>query len=185
MSKKNVGKIILCILLILLSIAYLNNYIIVIRNAGLNNQKAKILISDIDGSNNKFVIIKTRDSNNQLVLARISRGLLGIWKVSSIKEMEEYDDSLKIAVMAWVDGIGARRFDFSQNALITYEWHFFYSGTGAKKLIEIPNEMIPNNFTISIEQSGEDFDLHIITYSDEENLGVTDFLDKIINSNYF
>lgn len=130
---------------------------------------SNVVIHDQHHSPIEFKIVETKNRDGKLAIARVVKDKFGIWHTEDINYSKELYENVHIAGAAWIFTLGARRYDSNVNAEFVKEFHSYYSGIGAKKLIHIPSEMIPSNVVISVTQAGEAFQIKVTKSSDSED----------------
>lgn len=119
---------------------------------------------DIDSNGKAFAILRTKTKQGFIALVHIVKNDLGFWRVERSEVATEQQSYISIA---WVKGVGARRFSYLDNAIIEKEWHFVGCGNDAIKAIAFLPEQFPENTAINIRQAGNEYTIHQITVSSE------------------
>lgn len=164
--------LVLLLILLLGVIAFLgfklNSFSFSLIRKGYNPNDVDAIEHSFDSNKEEFKVIKTSSKNNEIVLAIITKNSMGFWNVT--KTTEATSVSPNMASIAWIRGGGAKRFAHTSNAIFEHEWHYVYYGTNAISLIEFLPGQIPENVTVNIQQAGEQFLIHFITFAEPDVL---------------
>ena len=156
-----------------------NSFQISLHRQGLGNQNVDIIDHGFDNNKDEFKVIKTISNDNEIVLALMIKNKMGFWNISSIKASTT--DS-NLVTIGWVISGGAKRFVYTENAIFEQEWHLVYCGNNAKKLIEFFPGQIPENITVNIQQAGEEYCIHIISFAEPDVLNSFDVITLLKNN---
>ena len=172
---KNIA--VLCIgvfilLLLIFSVIRANSLTFALQREGLDATAFSYVKElDIDSGDNEFCVIQTttKDGKNvALVMAEKNRA--GFWVIEDC-ETSDTENGIHYALMAWVKSAGARRFTHLENAVFAREWNYLYCGCDAIKKISYEAEAYPRNAAVNIQQAGAFHLVHVITFTDPEELG--------------
>lgn len=158
-------KITVCIILVLLAVAWVRNYEIVLRLNGLSKKDVTVLYMGLDDNGDEIKILQA-DKGEKLTGYYLQKNKLGIWK----KVYDKQPDERGMLYLGWIR-IASRRFFSPFRMMETYhEWHYIISGKNAVKEIVIPASTFPRNVTISIDQSQSDYTIHCVSYSGYDSM---------------
>ncbi len=113
-------------------------------------------------------------------MAIITKNNLGFWTITSKSGKVAANPNL--ISIGWIRGGGAKRFIYTENAEFENEWHIAYYGNKATKLIYFLPGQIPENVTVNIQQAGELFWIHIITFANPDVLNSIDIQTLLIKN---
>lgn len=169
---------------ILLVVAMLSfrqfSFSIALLRAGLDHQAISFVEQiDVDANGKRFSVLQTTTHTGTLALVRMTENAFGFWSVSDV-EIAEND--VGYTSIAWVKGAGVRRYEFQENPVFEQEWHIALCGNDAQKAIALQPEHIPENCTVNVQQAGEAYMIHLITFSQN---GIELELRKILEQNAF
>lgn len=158
--------------LIILLIVRATSFQIALNNSGFHSTDVYTIEHSFDSNKNEFKIIQTVTKDDKLSLINLYRNQFGFWKISDANTTESNDPGF--ISIGWIQSSGAKRFLPAENAQFEKEWHMVYSGNNALKLIEFKSGQIPANVTISIQQAGALYWLHLITFAEPDILNSID-----------
>ncbi len=169
MTKRKILISTLAVLLVAITLLWINNYSLVV---AINDLKSgDIVYSGIDDNGNEYRVIEATQRNN-MVLAYLSKNKLGIWSLSS---SATYDKSTgQLASIGWMKEAGIKRFSAADNPIFEMEWHRLYYGEDAIKTISFLPGQIPENVAINIRQAGSQYSIHLISYESPDILNRID-----------
>ncbi len=181
--------LVICIgtLLVLLATAVIvwktHRFSVAVHFANLNTDPISYVEQlDIDSNGDEFCVFQTRTNEGNLALAYATRDILGFWHINRIKSASA---TQKYTSLAWVKGAGIRRFSHLDAPIFEQEWHFVYCGDDAIKSIELLPGQLPSNSTVNIQQTGENYLIHLIVFSSEElDLDMLNLRELLIQSGY-
>lgn len=161
---------IISILLLVLSVVCFfllkhNSQTIALRNAGIDvRERIQELDTDEFGGST-FRILQCQTTEGDLALVHLTQNKLGFWTVFTLDT-----EALGFVQYDWHSFSSSQVYpdDASPDPQIVYnrEYHFAYCGNNAQQLIDFPEEAIPPNMTIGIEQIGSFYLIHAIAYAD-------------------
>ena len=171
------------ILLTLFFILQANSLTIALKQADLNTGTVTY-IEELDSDNGTlYKVLKTTSDTGALALVRMYRSNLGFWKVEDI-ELSNSEKGYDFVSLAWMKHASIRRFSFQDTPDFEREWHYVYCGNNAIKEIEPLAEFLPRNVTVNVQQAGESYLIHIITYANPDETGTIDMY-TILKQNGF
>ncbi len=166
-------KIVLSVAAVLLAaiiLLWINNYRLIIAINGLNSRD--ILYSGIDDIGSEYRVIETASNSNNVALAYLSKNKLGIWSLSS---SAFYDKSTgQLACIGWMKQAGIKRFSSADDPILEIEWHRIYYGENAIKTISFLPGQIPDNIAVNVQQAGNRYSIHLISYESPDKLNSID-----------
>ena len=110
-----------------------------------------------------YKVLQASTKNDDLVILRLTKNKLDFWQTERLEKTRE---GQTYAEHAWMIDAGLQRFSAEDVPEFNREWHYVCTGNNAQKRIEIPNEQIPENTTINIQQSGGFYLIHVISFGD-------------------
>lgn len=140
---------------------------IALRSAGVDTSQPvrPVVELGILVENTQYKVLQATAKTGEPMLLRLEKNGLGFWNAESIRTPKE---GLSYAEDAWMIGTGTQRYTATDVPKFNYEWHYVYTGSDAQKLIQIPAEQIPANTTIDIQQLGEFYLIHVVSFADPE-----------------
>lgn len=166
-----IGSIVVVLMAAVFLIWRANSLRLALSGAGLcADAITEIVELDADSNGEVFQILKTTSETGEIALVRVVKNTLGFWRVETINTIRR-EEQMDYVSIAWVKGAGARRFTHLENAEFENEWHYVYCGEDAVKKIEFAAGELPHNVTVNIQQAGEFYLIHMITFADPEELG--------------
>ncbi|WP_028562449.1 hypothetical protein [Paenibacillus pinihumi] len=124
-----------------------------------------------------YTVIGTT-KNEEIKLIYLEKNSLGFWKMW-------YDSPSihsKFASTNWTNIAGFRKFDFQDNPQFTFEFHWLYYGINAVKRIELPLEKLPPGTAVNIQQSGDTYSIHLLSYEQPEKWKNIDIYQLLLES---
>ena len=162
MSRK---KLIAIIVLLAVVIGFFlvrgNSFSIAIAASGYRTDNVKTLHSGVDANGNEFCMIKVGAIDEEgFAILHMVKGFMGFWsclsKYTSVEGMAS-GGFADFNEEEWQDGIGLKMY-----------FHVLYYGTTAIGKVEIYPEQIPDYTTVTIQQDGSEFYVHVITNAELE-----------------
>lgn len=125
-----------------------------------------------------YAILQTYTDDGTLALVQAKKNVIGFWTVSKVMTNQKY------VSLTWLKVHDAsQRTDYKLESDGRHEWHYVCCGNDATGIIELSNQMLPENTTVSIRQTGQEYTVHIISF---DNAGLGDFsLRQILLDNGF
>lgn len=172
MKKKHIKYLLLILALIIsiLTYIYLNNFNLALKSAGYSDYEINILERGFDDNGHEFKIVELSHYTTT-VLANMEKNKYSFWKVSYTKKSAIEN---KFISFGWMKQAGFRYFNQEDEFISAIEWHKIYYGENAIKLIEIPYEKLPPGVAVNVQQSGNSYLIHTISYEDPEILNKID-----------
>lgn len=169
MNKKRIIIIVaVAVCLIVFFVLQANSLSFSMRAAGLETDDVKLVEAlDID-LDQEFKVLQTEKETGELVLVRMVKNKLGFWEVADLNSANSSERNNNYVSIAWVKDAGIKRFTHTETPVFEYEWHYVYCGYNAKEKIEFLPEQIPNNVTVNIQQAGEYYLIHVVTFADPD-----------------
>ena len=112
-----------------------------------------------------YKVLQASTKNGDPIILRLTKNKLGFWQTDRLEETRE---GQTYAEHAWMIDAGLRRFSVQDVTEFNDEWHYVCTGNDAQKRIEIPNELVPENTTINIQQSGGFYLIHVVSFGDPQ-----------------
>lgn len=127
--------------------------------------------TDRDGIERK-ALLTSDDGSPALVL--LERVFPGIWV---LRDSDRSDEPLLPGwtQMAWISQ-GSSRWHESNSLTSGHEWHFVYACNNAKGILNLDQTLLPKGAAVDIWQQGEEYYIHIITYSDGLHFNIYEVL---------
>jgi hypothetical protein len=112
-----------------------------------------------------FCVVQTATTDEEPALALLVRNKIGFWTVENtcIANSDAPDQWVS---MAWVLDAGGWRFDSADEGRNHWEWHCAYYGVNAVALVELLPGQIPENVTVNIQQQGNRYWIHVISFEE-------------------
>ena len=169
--------IILCILilsglLIIFFVLQANSLSISLSNSNINSNNIRE-IAQLDvllKGGNAFKVIQSTTKEGELALVQLEKNWLGFWEVTKINTPKT-DAGQTYTSTVWVKSAGTQRYTSTDIPEFAYEWHHVYCGNDALKWICFPEDTLPENMTVNIQQIGEFYIIHTISFADPADLG--------------
>ncbi|MCX7842999.1 MAG: hypothetical protein N2489_07995 [Clostridia bacterium] len=174
--------IILPILLVIILICFFiyreNSFSFALIKSGFKTSDIDIIEHGFDNNKDEFKVLKTSTDKEKVVLVKMTKSNLGIWSVSDIQK----DANKGVVSIAWFGDGGVKRYEPTENPIFFTETHYVYYGTNASKLIEFFPNQIPENVTLSVQQAGKIFCIHLLSRGDPEQLSKIDIVKLLIKN---
>jgi hypothetical protein len=139
---------------------------------GFDPRDVRTIERSFDSNQQEFRVIKTSSKDREIVLAILTRDGLGFWTVTSVSGEAQADPHLES--IGWIRGGGVRRFSHSEDPDFSHEWNLVYYGNNAIQHILFRPGQLPENVAVNIQQAGEEYLIHIISFADPEVLNSID-----------
>lgn len=173
-KKRYISFLIILIVLITSSIImfiHKNSFYNVLKKAGYANYEANILESGFNDNGNEFnIVILNRFSTVALVY--MEKDKRGKWEVSYTGGKSSIDN--KFLTIGWMNEAGFKYYKQSDEPIFETEWHVIYYGENAIRSIEIPLSELPPGVAVNVQQSGNTYLIHTVSYIDPEILNQID-----------
>lgn len=179
------GKIIRYIIIfvsMVICILWYYNYSIVLLHNGFKLKETSIISAGIDNGGKEYRVIKSKDAYGNVKFAYCSKEFASLWKIIQIADKPS-DDTGMIAI-GWSGKINVSRFNMEDNAIFEHEIHHVYYGRNALKLVDVPVEKLSSDITVSIEQNGTEYILHLISYGDADALNKVNIYELLKEEGY-
>lgn len=159
----SIAAIVLLVLIIYCIVAH-NSLNIALKRAGYQTDGIRRVVElEKDSTGCLFSVFQVYSDDGKIALIYAKRDSLGFWHLSGI---DDYKEEKGYASLVWSKGAGIRRFSFTDNPVFEWEWHFVYCGNNAIKEIVIEPDQIPENCAVNIQQAGEFYLIHIVTFAE-------------------
>ena len=112
-----------------------------------------------------FCVVQTATTDEEPALALLVRNKIGFWTVENTR-IANSDAPDQWVSMAWVLDAGGWQFDSADGGKNHWEWHFAYYGVNAVALVELLPGQIPENVTVNIQQQGNRYWIHVISFEE-------------------
>lgn len=112
-------------------------------------------------------------------LVYAERNYWGFWYIEDIEIAEDEGDSVSLF---WTNSAFGRSFNPNDNYIHEREVQRAYCGSNAIKLIEIKPEQLPPNTAVNIQQAGNVYRIHTVSYVSGETTPSIDF-EAILREN--
>lgn len=173
---KTLALIIILLVIVVFFIIRANSFVFALKNEGLTTGDIHTVEEhDYDANGREFKVVQTTSKSGELALALLTKNQFGFWSVTQcdVATADKQRDSVRIG---WIQDGGAKRFTHTENAIFEQEWHLAYCGANAIKRIEIFPEQMPANVTVNIQQDGELYWIHVISFAEGEVLNDFDLM---------
>ena len=158
--------IVLCFVLISTFILAALSENIALAYAGVDTKKMMQPIIELGVMDDvPYKVLRATTNNDEPVILRLTKKL-GFWQIDRLEKVRK---GQTYAAHGWAITAGFQKNSDEDRYLFNKEWHYVCTGNDAQKQIEIPNELIPENTTINIQQSGEFYLIHVVSFGDPEH----------------
>lgn len=160
--KNTIIKVVLSVCIVLVIIGLLCSQQLALLFNGFSLSTRTITeYTDRDGVERK-ALLTSADGSPALVL--LEKVFPGIWV---LRDSDRSDEPLLPGwtQMAWISQ-GSSRWHESGSLTSGHEWHFVYACNNAKGILNLDRALLPLGAAVDIWQQGENYYIHIITYSD-------------------
>lgn len=184
--KKTRKILIICLLAILLiCLLWTNSYSIALRLSGVNPKQITVMgqydQGDRKSPDTTTLVLQARTAGGGFAIAQISwNHFLNLW----------YPDGFVSpgGECSTVNTVWLGRSAFQFHSDISgfqggFETNYLYCGSNALRPIEIPSEVIPHNMALAIDQSGEHYCIHMISY-DTDAINAFRVMDYLAENGY-
>lgn len=168
--------IILCILilsslLITFFILQANSLTIALSSSNIESDNLREVVElDTLMGDKYFKVIQSTSKDGALALVQLEKNWLGFWEVIKVNTPKT-DAGQTYASTAWVKGAGTQRYTATDVPEFSYEWHYVYCGNDAMKWISFAEGTLPDNITVNVQQLGEFYIIHTVSFADPADLG--------------
>lgn len=179
--KKNWILIVLSVIIVLAIVFFVvqdNSMAIALQSKGFDPSSVCYIQKPFSDNGKEHAVLQSTADDGALSLIRTEKNGLGFWTVMTVKT------DLHYVGLSWVEiaDVSART-DFQMESDGRREWHYVCCGNDAMGNIELSNELLPDNTTVSIRQTGNEYTIHLISFNNE---GFGDFsLRQILIDNGF
>lgn len=167
---RNIGFIVIALIILGFILYWGFSFQIALVQSGYRIGDIEVLEHSFDTKDNEFKVIKTSSDKEKISLVIIKKNRIGIWSISQTRK----DNNKGIVSIAWFGDGGAKRYSESENPIFYDESHFIYYGTNATKLIEFLPEQIPEDVTVSVNQAGNVYCVHLVSRGKSDIIGNID-----------
>ena len=174
MKQKNI--VILCVvilscILITFFILQANSFTIALNCSNIESANLREIVElDTLTDDKPFKVIQSTTKSGELALVQLEKNWLGFWEVTKVNTPKT-DAGQSYTSTAWVKGAGTQRYTATDIPKFVNEWHYVYCGNDALKWIQFPEGSLPQNITVNIQQIGEFYIIHTISFADPADLG--------------
>lgn len=137
---------------------------------GYHANDVVVLDHGFDSADHEFKVIKTSSRMDNVVLVLMRKSSMGVWSISDVGVHGKNG----VASIAWFGDEGAKRFSQAAELQFFRETHAIFYGANATKLINFSPDVLPENVTLSVDQTGEVFCIHVTTRDQPEQIGKLD-----------
>ena len=138
-------------------------------NITYDNPRQIVELDTLTGEKD-FKVLQSTTKDGELALVQLERNWLGFWEVINVNTPKN-DAGQTYVSTAWVKGAGTQRYTATDIPEFVYEWHHVYCGNDALKRIHFSEGSLPQNITVNIQQIGEFYIIHTISFADPSELG--------------
>lgn len=117
-----------------------------------------------DANEDEMKVLTSTSNDKNIIILHMTKSKLGFWQER--RSIDVKDPSTGISSYQWVHPAGSRRYPFGLNGQFEWETHSLYCGSNAVKLIEFKPGQLPENVTVNVQQAGELYFIHLISYAD-------------------
>ena len=176
MNYKKISVGIVVILAVIYAFLVANSFNLALQWEGLTTQRVRVIEDiDIDSKDRVFQVVQTTTKAGDMALVRLVKSSFGFWMVDQVNTTEQTEPYDWVSI-AWVLGAGIKRYTAGGDDHSELEWHMIYYGTNAIKEIKFNPSQIPENVAINIQQVGNEYWIHLISF---ENSGKNISFDLI------
>lgn len=163
-----------------------NSFPMMLRSAGLNTGTVTYIVEqgvaqgEIDKWDKAYTVFLSQTMPGGIpALVYAEKNFWGFWYIEDIVIAEEEGDSVSLY---WTNPTFFRRYDPNSEPIFEREVQRAYCGSNAIKLIEIEPEQLPPNTAINIQQAGNIYRIHTVSYVSGETTPTIDF-EAILRQN--
>ena len=144
-----------------------------------NVDNYEMLLQDVDSNGDVFRIVRIDTVDGEVALAYLTRKSMIFWTVTQLKTEKEQQKGF--VGIGWIMSAGIKAFEAQDEIVFEREWHIIYVGNNAIKLIDIPQEKIPSNVTINVQQARAYYQIHVISFADPDPSNKVDVRDILLS----
>jgi hypothetical protein len=133
-----------------------------------------------DSNNDEFMVVSTRYKNSDITIVHLTKNKWGFWKIKNSQKNKDIETD--VLSYKWLIHAGAKQFNYELNPYFEKELHVLYYGTNALKLVKFKPGEIPENVTINIQQAGNVYYIHLISFADLELLNSIDIPEILLEN---
>ena len=162
MKRKSIAVISICILVVLVLVFFVfqaNSKALALSSAGVDTSYIHEVVALDVNDGVEFQILYANMNDGTPALIRLEKNGLGFWSVKKLDTANEEG----YAAMGWAKFSSTQRYTATDVPRTGHIYHHVYAGNNALKLIDIPQDQIPHNLTMDIQQNGKSYVIHIIT----------------------
>lgn len=165
--------VILCVLLVSFFFLRSNSEHLALRYAEIDtNERIYEISLDVDHGK-MFKILQCTTIDGKMAILRLEKNGLGFWQVNDVAK------GINRVKYFWDTFAGSayyvRQDDREPEISYSCEWHAVFCGTNAMKWIEIPDELVPANTTVNVQQIGDCYIVHVVSYSEKSTSAFLEF----------
>lgn len=112
-----------------------------------------------------FCVVQTSTEEDEPALALLVRNRIGFWTVENVETISSGGPFQWVST-TWILDAGGWQFDSVDGGKNHWEWHFAYYGVNAVALLELLPGQIPENVTVNIQQQGNRYWIHVISFEE-------------------
>ena len=177
---------VLLVAVIVFFVLQANSFSLMLQNAGLQTDHVTYILKQgvtegpIERRNRVYTVFLAETKPGVVpALVYAEKNYWGFWYIEEIVIAENEGDSVSIY---WTNQAFHKRFDLNSEPIFEWEVQRAYCGSNAIKLIEIDPEQLPPNTAINIQQSGNIYRIHTVSYVSGETTPTIDF-EAILREN--
>lgn len=171
--KRTIAIVLLSVILALL-LLYMNQYSIVLTLHGFNKAGTEIVYTGMDADGKEFRVLKNdRGDQPNPRLGFAHRNGAGLWSMSVSDQPAEsgvLSTSFTDTFLTQTDGSEA-----NTSQLL----HIIYCGRNAVKLIPDLAPYLPDGTIATVQQSGQDYTIHVMASGSAETTGIPELLQSL------
>ena len=155
------------VLVIVFAALYLNSYSIALQSAGFDLEKTVLIDMGLTGSDKtEYRVVAEYPASENAKVAYLSKEPgFSFWKVDYTVDTPLQTDTGMLELY-WSAAAGGRTFTALTSSDGQFEYHELYHGNNATKQISIPQDLLPENTAVSIQQTGSEYLIHFIWYGE-------------------
>lgn len=168
MKKRTLVSILLALIFITFLIVYHNSFRIALWKSGVEVNSIDYIDIGINDSGNEYrVVFKSNILDNTVKVLLLTKNSFGVWHVTYGVSAPDPDTGDEDTTMGWMRFSGMRAYGAEHPLSLDREEHIVYVGNNAKKLIEIPFELLPSNVSVDVFQAEAVYVIHLLSYDIE------------------
>lgn len=177
---------VLLLAVILFFVLQTNSFSLMLRNADLYPGTVTYIVKQgitegpIERRNRPYTVFLSETMpGGRPVLVYAEKNYWGFWYLEDMVIAEDEGDSVGIY---WTNQAFYRRYDPNDDPVFETEVQRAYCGRNAVKLIEIKPEQLPPNTAVNVQQAGNVYRIHTVSYVSGETTPSIDF-EAILREN--